>query len=290
MKKPRALLAIALTVTLAGLAAGCSQKSADTVAPAPETAPVVEPDKAAAPTQAEIKQAADATQESVGASESPGDASLERMAAMPESAQLPGGKWKAGTHYLPIVPAQATSAEPGQVEVLEVVWLGCPHCADMEPQVEAWLKKKPAYVKFVQEHVMWGPVHRAHARLFYTLKTLGRDDLVAKAFEEIHRRGNMLVAATDGQTAQMQLAFARANGISEADFKREYTGFAVNNRLQRAEELNRRYKIESVPRFIINGKYESGIEMAGKDARDVAGARAQMIALINDLAAAEKSR
>ena len=92
----------------------------------------------------------------------------------------------------------------------------------------------------------------------------------------------MLVAATDWQTAQMQLAFARANGISEADFKREYTGFAVNTRLQRSEELNRRYKIESVPRFIINGKYESGVEMAGS--------REQMIALINDLAAAEKSR
>jgi len=278
MKKLPALLAIALVV----LVAGCSQKSSDTAASAPETAPVVEPPKSAPPTQAEIKQAADATQESAGASESPGDASLERMAAMPESAQLPGGKWKAGTHYLPIVPAQATSAEPGQVEVLEVLWLGCPHCAAMEPQIEAWLKKKPPYVKFVQEHVMWGPVHRIHARLFYTLETLGRDDLVAKAFEEIHVRGNMLVASNEAQSAQMQVAFARANGISEADFKREYNGFAVNNRLQRAEELSRRYRIESVPRFIINGKYESGVEMAGS--------REQMIALINDLAAAEKSR
>lgn len=287
MKKLPALLALALTA----LVAGCSPKSADnTAAPAADSAPVVEPAKAPAPTQAEIKQAADATQESAGASESPGDASLERMAAMPESAQLPGGKWKAGTHYLPIAPAQPTTAEPGQVEVLEVLWLGCPHCAEMEPVVEAWLKKKPAYVKFVQEHVMWGPVHRAHGRLFYTLQVLNRSDLVSKAFEEIHRRGNMLVASNEAQTLQMQLAFARANGISEADFKREYNGFAVNNRLQHAEELMRRYRIESVPRFIINGKYESGVDMAGRDARDIAGAQSQMISLINDLAAAEKSR
>jgi thiol:disulfide interchange protein DsbA len=280
MNKLPALLAMAL----AALGAACSQKSPDAAAPATEAAPpAAAATNAAPPTQAEIKKAAEATQESAGASsDSPGDASLERMAAMPENAQLPSGKWKPGTHYLPIVPAQPTSAEPGQVEVLEVLWLGCPHCADMEPTVESWKKKKPAYVKFVQEHVMWGPVHRAHARLFYTLETLGRADLVTKAFEEIHRRGNMLVAATDGPTAQMHLAFARANGIAEADFKREYTGFAVNTRLQRAEELMRRYKIEFVPRFIINGKYEAGVEMAG--------GREQLIALINDLAAAEKSR
>ena len=80
----------------------------------------------------------------------------------------------------------------------------------------------------------------------------------------------------------MQLAFAKANGISEADFRREYNGFAVNTRLQRAEELNRRYRIESVPRIIINGKYESGVDMVG--------GHEQLIALINDLAAAEKSR
>jgi thiol:disulfide interchange protein DsbA len=276
-------LPVLLAMALAALGTACSQKSPEAAAPVVESAPPpAAATNAAPPTQAEIKKAAEATQESAGASDSPGDASLERMAAMPENAQLPSGKWKAGTNYLPIVPAQPTSAEPGQVEVLEVLWLGCPHCADMEPTVESWKKKKPSYVKFVQEHVMWGPVHRAHARLFYTLETLGRGDLVTKAFEEIHKRGNMLVASGDAQTAQMQLAFARANGISEADFKREYTGFAVNTRLQRAEELMRRYKIESVPRFIINGKYEAGVEMAGS--------REQLIALINDLAAAEKSR
>lgn len=273
------LLALAMT----GLLAACSQKPAATTAPeAAAPPPAAAATSQAAPTQAEIKQAAAATQESAGADDSPGDASLERVAAMPESTQLPGGRWKAGVNYLPIVPAQPTSADPGQVEVLEILWLGCPHCYELEPYIEAWRKKKPPYVKFVQEHVMWGPAHRAHGRFFYTLEALGRDDLVVKAFDEIHRRGNMLVASNDDQSMQLQLAFAKANGISEADFKREYTGFAVNTRLQRAEELMRRYKIESVPRIIVNGKYESGVEMVG--------GREQMIALINDLAAAEKSR
>ncbi|MET0282676.1 MAG: thiol:disulfide interchange protein DsbA/DsbL [Steroidobacteraceae bacterium] len=271
------------TLALSAVLAGCGRDAT----PVTETAPVTEPAPAATPagaepSTAELQKAAQATQESGAAPEAAGDATLERIAAMPEGAQLPGGRWKAGTNYAPIVPAQATAAEPGQVEVLEVLWLGCPHCYELNPYMEAFKKKKPAYVKFTQEHVMWGPAHRAHAKLFYTLEALGRDDLIAKAFDEIHRRGNNLVAANDTATATMHAAFAKANGISDADFKREYNGFAVNTRLQRAEELMRRYRVESVPLFIINGKYRTDVSMAG-------GAD-ELVQLLGDLAASEKSR
>lgn len=273
-------------LALLALVAGCAQKNAPApTAESPAATPAAQAQTpAAAPTAEQIKQAATATQESSGAEESPGDASLERVAAMPEKAQLPAGKWKVGVNYLPIVPAQPTAAEPGQVEVLEVLWLGCPHCYELEPYIEAWRKKKPANVKFVQEHVMWGPAHRAHGRLFYTLETLGRNDLVVKAFDEIHRRNNILLSPTgnDAQTLSLQLAFAVANGVKEADFKREYNGFTVNTRLQRAEEIMRRYKIEGVPHIIINGKYETDVGMAGNPER--------LVGLIDDLVATEKSR
>jgi protein dithiol oxidoreductase (disulfide-forming) len=271
-------------VAVLALVAGCSQKN--TPAPATETTAATSAAQtpASAPTAEQIKQAAAAAQESGGAEESPGDASLERVAAMPEKAQLPGGKWKAGVNYLPIVPAQPTAAEPGQVEVLEVLWLGCPHCNELEPTIEAWRKKLPSHVKFVQEHVMWGPVHRAHGRLFYTLEVLGRDDLVAKAFDEIHRRNNILLSPTgnDAQTLSVQQAFAVANGVKEADFKREYNGFAVNTRLQHAEEIMRRYRVETVPFIVVNGKYQTDVGMAGNHEK--------LVALIDDLVATEKSR
>jgi thiol:disulfide interchange protein DsbA len=283
MNKLPALLAL---VALGALAAGCSKKDAPAPAADAAGAPSSEQAQApvTAPTAEQIKQAAAAAQESGGAEESPGDASLERLAALPENVQLPAGKWKPGVNYLPIVPAQPTAAEPGQVEVLEVLWLGCPHCYELEPHIAAWRKKAPPYVKFVQEAVMWGPAHRAHGRLFYTLQALGRDDLVVKAFDEIHRRNNILLSPTgnDAQTQSVQLAFAVANGVKEADFKREYNGFAVNTRLQRAEEIMRRYKIEGVPHVIINGKYETDVGMAGTPEK--------LIELIGDLAAAEKSR
>ena len=84
-------------------------------------------------------------------------------------------------------------------------WLACPHCYAFEPFLRAWLKSKPGYVEFVRVPVMWQPVHKSHAHLYYTLEALGREDLVAKAFEtmasrhELHvqrqRRGGLQAAA-----------------------------------------------------------------------------------------------
>lgn len=282
MKKALPWVGLA-ALMLAACGSGAPESSAPVAdaTPAPATeAPAAD---APAPSQAEIDQAATATQESSGDSaEDTGDASLERLAAMPENAQLPGGRWKSGVHYRPLVPAQPTNADPGEVEVIEVFWLGCGHCYALEPFVESWKKSKPDYVKFSQVPVMWGPAHRAHGRLFYTLEALGRGDLVPKAFDEIHKRGNMLVANDDAQSQRLGLAFARANGISEADFNREYSGFAVNTRLQRAEELTRRYRVEGVPVVFINGKYQTDVGMAG--------GQKQLMDLINDLAAFEKRR
>lgn len=276
------LLAFAATVALAG----CGQKSTPVeaeTAPAPPPAAADSSASAAAPTQAELDQQASATQESAGntaAADAPGDTSLERMAALPESAQLPGGRWKAGTHYRPIVPAQPTNAAAGEVEVIEFLWLHCGGCYALNQRVESWKEKAPAWVKFRQEHVMWGASHRLLGKLLYTLDALGRADLVPKAFDEIHRNGNALVASTEAQTQQQQVAFAKANGVSEADFLAAYNGFAVSTRLKRAEELTRRYRVEHTPVFIVNGKYMTDVEMAGDGAK--------LLELVSDLAAFEK--
>jgi thiol:disulfide interchange protein DsbA len=274
-----------LLLVLASLAAlgACGQKSTPVeeapVADAPAE-PQAPPPSTAAPTAAEIDKAATATQESAGEATAPGDASLERIVAMPESAQLPGGRWKAGVNYRPLAPAQPTSVGAGEVEVIEFMWLACGGCYLVNERAMAWKARLPAWVKFRQEHVMWGPSHRGLAKLLYTLEMLNRSDLVAKAFEEIHRKNNMLVTNDDAGTLQKQLAFAKANGISEADFRREYNGFAVNTRLQRAEELTRRYKIDQTPIFIVNGKYYIDTRMARPET--------DLFPLLDDLVAFEK--
>jgi len=242
---------------------------------------------AAATVQSENEQAA-AAQETAGDTgdddHSPpdrGDVSLEHLAALPADAQLPAGKWKPGVNFDPIVPAQPTGASPGKVEVVEVFWLGCPHCYALEPFVQAWLKNKPNYIEFVRIPVMWGPVHRAHARFFYTLAALNRSDLFGKAFDTIQQKHELLVSTTgnDDETLKLQQAFAKDNGITPEDYAKAYNSFSVNSNLQRAEQLTQRYQVQGVPLVVIDGKYSTDVSKAGGPQ--------QLISEIDDLAKAE---
>jgi protein dithiol oxidoreductase (disulfide-forming) len=211
-----------------------------------------------------------------------GEAALERVAALPAEGQLPASKWVAGTNYKVLSPAQPTDAPPGKVEVIEFFWYGCPHCYVLDPYIESWRKDKPAYIEFTRVPVMWGEVHRAHARLFYTLQALGKlEELHTKVFDQIHQQRDPLYADGDDKaTLQDQLAFAKANGISQADFLSAFNSFAVQANLQKADDLMRRDRILGVPTIVIGGKYESDVGMAGS--------QANLIQLTNELAASEK--
>jgi thiol:disulfide interchange protein DsbA len=211
-----------------------------------------------------------------------GQTQLERIAALPAEGQLPGGKWVAGTNYKVVLPAQPTDVPPGKVEVMEFFWYGCPHCYALEPAVESWDKSKANYIDFVRVPAMWGEVQRAHARLFYTLKSLGKaEELQTRVFETIHMDHVPLYAPNDPlETQREQQRFAKSNGIDEGDFMKAYNAFATQNGMSRADDLNRRYRIDAVPTFVIAGKYETDMQSAGGESN--------LFQIINDLAASEK--
>jgi thiol:disulfide interchange protein DsbA len=279
-------LPVAIALSLISISA-CGRNStppAAPAAPATQAAKQTAPAAAQATPQTAESQQATASQETTAEANADdrGDAALERLAAMPADQQLPGGKWKAGVNYMPLVPAQPTNVAPGKVEVVEVFWFGCPHCGALEPFIQSWMKNKPEYVEFVRVPVMWGPVHRAHAKLFYLLRALNRTDLDQKVFDTIHKDGNMLVSNDEQVTRKMQLDFFKANGVSAEDFNKAWDSFTVASGLQRAEQLTERYKVNGVPLIVINGKYTTD---AGQ-----AGGPGQLLQLINDLAASEKRR
>src|SRR4051795_12470090 len=46
--------------------------------------------------------------------------------------------------------------EPGKkIQVIEFFSYGCPHCADLEPEMQNWMKTVPADVQFVRVPVMF---------------------------------------------------------------------------------------------------------------------------------------
>jgi thiol:disulfide interchange protein DsbA len=191
--------------------------------------------------------------------------------------------WQEGVNYTRLVPAQPTAVPAGQVEVLEFFWYACPHCYAIDPLVESWKKTKPAYISFSRVHVMWNEGHRALARLYYTLDSMGKlDQLHGEVFKAIHVNSNPLVAGDPNNTAEserIQTAFVTKFGISESDFKKAYHSFAVETALQRADQLVQRYRIDGVPTFVVNGKYVADVRSADGQER--------LLSLVGDLAAQE---
>jgi len=180
-----------------------------------------------------------------------------------------------GVQYKSLRPAVPTNVAPGKAEVVVVFWYACGHCYLLEPRLAAWEKKgKPANVQLVRMPAMWNDAVKAHARLFYTIEVLGKPQLHDEAFREINVRGNRL------ETPEKIEAFLTARGVSKADFQKTFTGFAVESKLARAADLNKRYRITSTPTVVVNGKYVTDASMAGSEDK--------LFEVINALAAREK--
>lgn len=186
------------------------------------------------------------------------------------------GRFELGTHYQRFPAAQGTSSSPDLIEVAEIFWYGCPHCYTFDPYLENWRKNLPDDVSFVRIPAVWNAVLQIHARAFYTAEAL---DVVAELhspiFREIHNNQNFL----DSQGALAE--FFEQHGVEADAFNAAYESFAVNTKLNRADELSRRYRIASVPTVVINGKYTTDAGMAG--------GYDELIDLIDDLVAMERA-
>ncbi len=170
----------------------------------------------------------------------------------------PSSVWKEGEHYLRLSPTRPTSALPGQVEVTEFFWYGCPHCYALDRYVEAWRKSKPAYVSFIRVPVLWSPAQGLHARIYYTAQALDKlDALHGVVFDEFHKNHHPLT------TPDMVGDLFTQHGVDNATFKKAFVSPSVEASLSSAQQLGVRYQIDSVPTITINGKYLTDVSKAG---------------------------
>jgi len=191
-------------------------------------------------------------------------------------------QWQPGVHYTVLRYPGTPAVGKGKVLVNEVFWYGCSHCYALDPALEDWKQHKAGFIDFVRIPVIWGPAHRQHARLFYTLQKLGREDLHPKVFNAIHELHNPMMAATDEAARAMHLAFFKENGVTEKQFDEAYDSTEVAQKLVEAERLTGTYEVSAVPTMIVAGAYSTSVSQAGGEK--------QLLSLINDLAIREQRR
>ncbi|MGC1951905.1 MAG: thiol:disulfide interchange protein DsbA/DsbL [Gammaproteobacteria bacterium] len=156
------------------------------------------------------------------------------------------------------IDAPVATESPGQVEVVELFWYGCPHCADFEPFVSRWQKNKPEYVNFRRTPAIFRESWEPHARVYYTAQILGVvDQIHLPLFEAMHTHKRKLM------TREELMAFIAERGLDEAAFSRTYDSFAVDSLISRAKVMQARYGVMGVPAMVVNGKYRTSGSEAG---------------------------
>lgn len=159
-------------------------------------------------------------------------------------------KYQEGEHFRRLTTSQGTSSAPDKIEVAEMFWYGCTHCANFEPVFNQWKDQAAADISVVKIPVIWSPTHQIHGRIMYTAEVLGvLDKIHPAAFESIHQKN--ITLTTDEEIVAL---FAQA-GVEEQAFREAYGSFGVTSALKRAENLTRRYGIRSTPVVVVNGKY-----------------------------------
>src|ERR1700682_2313870 len=77
-----------------------------------------------------------------------------------------------------------------KIEVIEFFSYGCPHCNDLEPFLQQWVKTLPPDVQFRRVPVMFQDRWKALAKAYYTLDAMGEDvRLSPDLFKAVHVNG-----------------------------------------------------------------------------------------------------
>ena len=184
-------------------------------------------------------------------------------AAMPSLAQT------AGKDYTMISPAQPTE-DAGKIEVLEFFSYGCPHCADFNPLLQAWVAKLPGDVVFRKVPITFGRAAWANiARLYYALKVTGDlDRLDSDIFKAIHNdRINLF-------EEKSLVEWVAKKGVDQKKFAEAFNSFGVMSQVKRGDQMAQAYKIQGVPALAVDGKYLVG----GKDFNEILANADKLIA------------
>jgi protein dithiol oxidoreductase (disulfide-forming) len=149
---------------------------------------------------------------------------------------------------------------PAKIEVVELFWYGCPHCYQLEPRLDAWVKKLPKDVVFKRVPGIARPDWAAAGRAFYAMEALGiAEKLHAPLFDAIHKQHSV----KPNDDAALIDWITKQSGLDRKKVEEAYNSFSVNTKVMRATQIFRASGATGVPALIIDGKYLTSSSLAG---------------------------
>jgi protein dithiol oxidoreductase (disulfide-forming) len=180
--------------------------------------------------------------------------------ALAAAAVAPAQELQEGKQYVRLKNPAPPVTGP-KIEVVEFFSYGCPHCADLEPEMQGWLKSVPPDVTFRRVPVMFQDRWVILGKIYYTLEALGVEQrLSPEVFKAIHKSGGSL--ATD----KAFFDWAAANGLDRKKVEDMYNSFAIAGKMNKAKTEAQQYNVQSVPLIIVDGKFMTATDKVGTHA------------------------
>ncbi len=179
--------------------------------------------------------------------------SLSALAAGPEAFE--------GHDYTRLKNAQPVTTG-NKIEVLEFFWYRCPHCFQLEPGLNTWLKALPKDAQVRRVPAVFRDDWMPGAKIYYTLEQMNLlGKLHHKVFDAYHLENiNLNDPAVLGGWIAKQ-------GVDRKKFEGIYNSFSTQSKATQGARLATTYGITGVPAFIIDGKYSTSVSMTGGEAR-----------------------
>lgn len=173
--------------------------------------------------------------------------------SLPVAAELTAGK-----DYVLVSPAQTTETR-GKVEVLEFFSYGCPHCQELEPQLEKWTKAQGKDVELRRVPITFGrDVWTPLAKMYYALEAMGElDRMHGMVFDAVHNQRVPL------NVEAAQFEWIAGKGIDGKKYQDLYKSFTVQSKVARAQQIAAAYKITGVPTMAVGGRFMTSGSLTG---------------------------
>ena len=176
-------------------------------------------------------------------------ASLGLGLARTADAAAPGGPVTSQDYQVLGKPVPV-AAPAGTVDVVEFFSFACPHCFEFEPQLEVWLKAKPAGIHFHRAPVKFLPNAVNFQQLYFTLEAMDLlDAMPLKVFNAYHVEHQRL------DKPDAIAAFMAKNGVDATRFMSIFNSFGIRTKVAQANQLMEAYGVDSVPTIVVQGRF-----------------------------------
>ena len=164
-----------------------------------------------------------------------------------------------GTDYTLIVPAHATHAAKGKVEVMEVFSYACIACNGFQPVMAKVRQGLPANAQLVYLPASFLPSEDwpVFQRAYFAAQSLGIDERTHQAmFDAIWKSGELSIHKDPMPTIQeVARWYARTAGVSPEKFLAAAGSASIDAKMKAADAQVKAMQVPGTPDIVINGRY-----------------------------------